>query len=98
MEERLLNRDLSLRLQVLNVADGEETDELKDNSTLDADSLRGDSFEEEGIFTELTVVEEEEEDGSSSEEDESQEEVEESWGSWLWRGSLGWMTRLTGRH
>ena len=81
----------------MNAADGEETDELKDNSTLDADSLRGDPFEEEGIPTELTVVEEEDEGSSSEEEEEKQGEARESWSSWFWRGSMGWMARLTGK-
>jgi len=71
---------------------------LKDNSTLDADSLAGDSFEEEGIPTELTIVEEEEDDGSSSGEDEEPELKQEGWGSWFWRGSMRLITRLTGKH
>jgi hypothetical protein len=48
MEEKHLTRDLTLRLEVLNVLHDEQTlDEIKDNSTLDADSLPGDPFEED---------------------------------------------------
>lgn len=43
----------------------EQSEELKDNSTLDADSVQGDPFEEEGTATELAVVVEEDEEGSS---------------------------------
>ena len=43
-----MNRDLNFRLEVLNVLhEPSEQEELKDNSTLDADSLRGDPFEDE---------------------------------------------------
>ena len=47
-EEKRLNRDLTLRLEVLNVCDQPGgPDQFKDNSTLDADSMKGDPFWEE---------------------------------------------------
>lgn len=46
-EEKQLNRDLTLRLEVLNVLKSSPgNDEVKDNSTIETDSLSGDPFEE----------------------------------------------------
>jgi hypothetical protein len=40
-----MNRDLTLRLEVLNVLREPDDDtSIKDNSTIDADSLKGDPF------------------------------------------------------
>ena len=47
--------------------------------------------------TDLSVVDEEEEEGSSSEEEEEVGGALESWSSWLWRGSMGLIKRMTSK-
>lgn len=45
MEERAHTRAITIRLEEMQMNENySEADELKDNSTLDADSLKGDPF------------------------------------------------------
>lgn len=44
LEEQQRSRALSFRLQEIEEDLSEEGEEIKDNSTIDADSLRGDPF------------------------------------------------------
>lgn len=74
IEERTYSRAITLRLEEMQLGENlAETDEFKDNSTLDADSLKGDPFEGDEDWEEKETM------------SEPVELKEESWWVRAWR-------------